>query len=48
MVNSSDYAGDISVAEAWTILQREPKTQLIDVRTQAEWTFVGLPDEPGA
>jgi rhodanese-related sulfurtransferase len=44
MVNSSDYAGDISVAEAWAILQSEPKAQLIDVRTKAEWTFVGLPD----
>ena len=44
MVNSAGYAGDISVEDAWSILQNEPNAQLIDVRTQAEWTFVGLPD----
>lgn len=26
------------------MLAREPKAQLVDVRTMAEWNFVGLPD----
>lgn len=44
MVNTADYAGDVSATEAWTILEHEPKAQLIDVRTAAEWSFVGFPD----
>jgi rhodanese-related sulfurtransferase len=39
----SNYAGDVSVTEAWAALQ-EPHAQLVDVRTAAEWSFVGLPD----
>ena len=42
--SSLDYAGDISAAEAWERLQKDPRTQLVDVRTVAEWNFVGLPD----
>ena len=41
---SAEYAGDLDAAEAWALLKREPKAQLVDVRTQAEWNFVGLPD----
>src|SRR5450755_645560 len=41
---SADYAGDIDAASVWAKLKAEPKAQLIDVRTAAEWTFVGLPD----
>jgi rhodanese-related sulfurtransferase len=41
---ASDYAGDIDVREAWTLLGADPKAQLVDCRTAAEWTFVGLPD----
>ena len=41
---SHDYAGDIDAAEAWTMLEANPKAQLVDVRTVAEWNFVGLPD----
>jgi rhodanese-related sulfurtransferase len=39
-----DYAGDISASEAWEKLKADPKAQLVDVRTMAEWNFVGLPD----
>jgi rhodanese-related sulfurtransferase len=39
-----DYAGDIAADEAWEMLNREPGAQLVDVRTIAEWSFVGLPD----
>jgi len=42
--SSSPYAGDVSAAKAWDQLQSDPKAQLIDVRTMAEWNFVGVPD----
>lgn len=35
---------DVSAAEVWERLKRDPKAQLIDVRTKAEWSFVGIPD----
>jgi len=41
---SSDYAGDLSAAEAWELLKSDPKARLVDVRTTAEWNFVGVPD----
>lgn len=41
---SGGYAGDIDVAEAWRVLNDDARAILIDVRTQAEWAFVGLPD----
>lgn len=42
--SSPSYAGDIAPKEAWTILAGTPNAQLVDVRTLAEWSFVGLPD----
>jgi rhodanese-related sulfurtransferase len=42
--SSAEYAGDLSAAEAWEMLKADPKAQLVDVRTTAEWAFVGLPD----
>jgi len=39
----STYSGDVSTAEAWSALASNPSSQLIDVRTQAEWAFSGLP-----
>jgi rhodanese-related sulfurtransferase len=41
---ASEYAGDLSADEAWSLIKADPKAQLVDVRTAAEWTFVGLPD----
>ncbi|MEQ8345479.1 MAG: rhodanese-like domain-containing protein [Sneathiellaceae bacterium] len=38
------YAGDIAPRQAWDILAAEPAAVLVDVRSTAEWTFVGLPD----
>jgi rhodanese-related sulfurtransferase len=43
-IPSAHYAGDVSPQEAWRVLSENPKAQLIDVRTSAEWQFVGLPD----
>jgi rhodanese-related sulfurtransferase len=45
--NTSGYAGDVDPLEAWELLKREPKAQLVDVRTTAEWAFVGAPDLSG-
>ncbi len=39
-----DYAGDISPTEAWVMLTDEPDAVLIDVRTDAEFAYVGAPD----
>ena len=41
------YAGDVSPTEAWQGLAQDPKAVLIDVRTQPEWNFVGIPDLRG-
>ncbi len=38
------YAGDIPVREAWTRLAADEQAVLVDVRSDAEWTFVGVPD----
>jgi rhodanese-related sulfurtransferase len=38
------YAGDITPTEAFALLKSDPKAQLVDVRSAAEWTFVGVPD----
>ena len=38
------YAGDITPQEAWDMLARDARAHLIDVRTQAEWAYVGIPD----
>ena len=40
----TDYAGDITPGDAWRILSQDSGAVLIDVRSEAEWTFVGLPD----
>lgn len=41
------YRGDASPEEAWEVLSSEAGAALIDVRTAAEWTFVGVPDLSG-
>jgi len=38
------YEGDLTSAEGWAFLKEDPEAMLIDVRTVAEWVFVGLPD----
>lgn len=36
--------GDVPVQSVWTQLNSDKDCVLIDVRTRAEWAFVGLPD----
>jgi rhodanese-related sulfurtransferase len=38
------YAGDVSPATAWRMLGEISNAHLIDVRTTAEWAYVGSPD----
>jgi rhodanese-related sulfurtransferase len=35
---------DVDVETAWKTLASTPRAQLVDVRTRAEWTYVGIPD----
>jgi rhodanese-related sulfurtransferase len=35
---------DIAPAETWAAMQNDPAAMLVDVRTDAEWNFVGIPD----
>ena len=35
---------DVPVEEVWARLEKDSGSVLIDVRTRAEWAFVGLPD----
>lgn len=37
------YAGDVSARAAWDALSASPEAKLIDVRSRAEWTYVGVP-----
>ncbi len=34
----------LSLSDAWAMLVGDPQAQLIDVRTMAEWNFVGVPN----
>ncbi|HWK44243.1 MAG TPA: rhodanese-like domain-containing protein [Stellaceae bacterium] len=38
------YAGDVSPKDTWQRLAEDPRAVLIDVRTRAEWSYVGVPD----
>ena len=43
-MTADGYAGDVTSAEAMEILRNNVDAVLLDVRTDAEWTFVGRPD----
>jgi rhodanese-related sulfurtransferase len=44
VIPAQGYAGDVSPKTAWQILEREKNAVLVDVRTTAEWNYVGAPD----
>ena len=35
---------NVTPKQAWEALRANPDAQLVDVRTDPEWTFVGVPD----
>ena len=39
-----NYAGNVEPLEAYAALQADADAVLVDVRTSAEWSYVGLPD----
>ena len=45
-MNNTDanHVEDVPVLETWKHLKSDPKAVLVDVRTRAEWAFVGIPD----
>ncbi|MBC6439559.1 MAG: rhodanese-like domain-containing protein [Rhodospirillales bacterium] len=46
-MNDKPYAGDVLPAEAYAALQTDNAAVLVDVRTEPEWQFVGVPDLSG-
>ncbi len=47
MSDQPGYAGDVTPQETYAALQSDPAALLVDVRTIAEWNYVGLPDLTG-
>jgi len=39
-----NFAGDLLAIDAYALLERDASAVLIDVRTKAEWAYVGAPD----
>ena len=39
-----DYAGDLLPSEAWKDLKENSDCFLVDCRTSAEWSLIGVPD----
>jgi len=40
---AAGYAGDVSAKAAWDGLEQAAEATLVDVRTKAEWAYVGTP-----
>lgn len=40
----ASYAADVDAAKTWERLNENTSSVLVDVRTTAEWAFVGIPD----
>jgi rhodanese-related sulfurtransferase len=39
---------NVTPGQAWAALRSNPEARLVDVRTNVEWNFVGVPDLAGA
>ena len=46
-MSDSRTFGDATPTEAWGVLSSDSRAALVDVRTQPEWSFVGVPDLSG-
>lgn len=46
-MGGSAPVGKVSPTNAWRILEKDSSAHLVDVRTPAEWAFVGVPDVSG-
>lgn len=42
--SSRGYAGDVTPERAWGMVSGDERGVLVDVRTTAEWAYVGVPD----
>ena len=42
--NTAGYAGDLLATDAYDLLAHDVSSTLVDVRSKAEWDFVGAPD----
>lgn len=47
MSDEDSYAGDVDPLAAFELLASDQNAVLVDVRTRAEWNFVGVPDLQG-
>jgi rhodanese-related sulfurtransferase len=47
MSGTGPTVDQVDPAEAYAILESDPASALVDVRTRAEWAFVGVPDLSG-
>jgi len=43
-LSDADKIEDVPADATWARLEEDPGAVLVDVRTRAEWAFVGLPD----
>jgi rhodanese-related sulfurtransferase len=41
---AATFAGDLSLEDAYALLAKDRLAVLVDVRTEPEWQFVGVPD----
>ncbi|ROS76512.1 rhodanese-like domain-containing protein [Cellulomonas sp. PhB143] len=41
---AAGYAGDLTPRQAWDLLAADERAVLVDVRTEGEWSTVGVPD----
>ncbi len=44
MSPSAQSVPDATASEAYAVLQSDPNARLVDVRTRAEWSYVGVPE----
>jgi hypothetical protein len=43
-MTKGSYAGDLTPQNSWEVLKLKTRSNLVDVRTDAEYSFVGVVD----